>query len=159
VVSNQAETRPGAQSGSFDRLFVELYSLLTNSFTFQSPCRDNKTTQQSANVSRQKPHRQIEYQRRTGAPGPPVAPLDRMDYRTAQLSIRRPPARASICHCEYITFKNQRENQSQSSVIAPSSMVIGLLSSILARLHLIIFFNPRQIPMRMLQSTYTYIMY
>jgi hypothetical protein len=29
-------------------------------------------------------HRQIEYQRCTGAPGPPVAPLGRMDYQTAQ---------------------------------------------------------------------------
>jgi hypothetical protein len=70
--------------------FRRILFTLTNIFTFQSPCRDNKTTQQPANVSRQKTHRQIEYQRCRGFFSP-LAPLDRMDYRDAHLSIRSAP--------------------------------------------------------------------
>jgi hypothetical protein len=46
------------------------------------------------NLSLRQPHRQREYQRCPGGPGPPVAPLGRLDYRTRLLSNRRPPAPA-----------------------------------------------------------------
>jgi hypothetical protein len=72
----------------------------SRSFSIEPPRREDfvgtKSVQndpsKATNLSLCKPHRQREYQRCPGGPGPPVAPLGRLDYRTRLLSNRMPPA-------------------------------------------------------------------
>jgi hypothetical protein len=90
---------PEFNSGSNGRIGVEF----KNSRPGRRPTLQNKTISPALLPKplpiflSVKPHRQIEYQRCTGAPGPPVAPLGRMDYRTSLQSDRRPPAPAFYC--------------------------------------------------------------
>jgi hypothetical protein len=55
---------------------------------------NNFISKMATNLSLRQPHRQREHQRCPGPPGPPVAPLGRLDCRTRLLSNRRPPAPA-----------------------------------------------------------------
>jgi hypothetical protein len=84
---------PQLQARQWPPMSVALLSTIKQgAIDGQGVARPHRT--RLANLSLCQPHRQTEHQRCTGAPGPPVAPLGRVDYRTSLLSNRRPPAPA-----------------------------------------------------------------